>query len=779
MKSPLWETAAVCLCAILVHTASAQSPQSCVGTLVGFIPTFSTSGMTTLFLTVPPELVLNIRPVAGASWSFKFGGNRDRLNKLRPSIDFKQLGDTSFSADVGSPLVSPASALVSSAALAWSACCAVVLASCRARWAAALVATAALSHMALARPAFVCQNGELVVEYPAGAQVFINGAAVPTCGAATPSPQAVQQPTLAHSVADLGTFWFTSPVVVDLDAEQPCTNCKEIIACAGRACYVFDPSIKLLQKITLDYGDRSYAAPVVTDLDGNGKIDLCVAAGAYVFCYEWIKGQFVSRAGFPVFTAVGELRGLAAADIDHDGLVEVFASSTNSSTQIFAFKPDGKPVEGWPRYNTLTGATGDADPGNGVYDGRNGYGHSRYGSYGLNIGIGNIDDNADLEIMATYDDHQLQAFKKDGSAINMAATFTNPSKQAKGKPVTWGQATPRWTNATTDNGMWVTHACWPYPVGAGDNNTCKSSGTPCVSGGDEWLQFTQSPPTVVDLDYDGENEVAVVPTSEKGMNERCDGYKAMASVLTVFDGAYGNNGDAYATNLARSGLRHKGFDGDMPPRGSTATCQECTYTRTCTCRNKIYYPPGTVPALATGNIVGTEQPELITSLVDGKMYCFNYNGTTAWVFDFAAAAGIDPQVHAIESTEPVIADLNRDGKPEVIFATYGYPTNPPSKENNQHLFILSNEGVKLIDIKLNTKEAAGGDTRFNGNGNGPAGAPTVVDFDGDGTLEILLNTFDGRLLIYTVPGSSANCILWPSGRGGYLRKGQPDHVPNY
>ena len=48
----------------------------------------------------------------------------------------------------------------------------------------------------------------------------------------------------------------------------------------------------------------------------------------------------------------------------------------------------------------------------------------------MNIGIGcllqllhvtfqgNIDDDRDLEIITTYDNHQIQAFKKDGIAIS-------------------------------------------------------------------------------------------------------------------------------------------------------------------------------------------------------------------------------------------------------------------------------------------------------------------------------------------------------------------------
>ncbi len=64
----------------------------------------------------------------------------------------------------------------------------------------------------------------------------------------------------------------------------------------------------------------------------------------------------------------------------------------------------------------------------------------------------------------------------------------------------------------------------------------------------------------------------------------------------------------------------------------------------------------------------------------------------------------------------------------------------------------------------------------NGNGNGAPAAPTVGDVDGDGQLEVLVQTFEHAMDVYTVPGSAENCLLWSTARGGPLRMGQPNGI---
>jgi len=217
-------------------------------------------------------------------------------------------------------------------------------------------------------------------------------------------------------------------------------------------------------------------------------------------------------------------------------------------------------------------------------------------------------------------------------------------------------------------------------------------------------------------------------------------------------------------------MRHPGFDKEWPPIGNQITCYNCQINNTCTCRNNIYYPPSGVPSVAFGNLLGDSNLEMVFGYDDGTVSCYDSSATEQWKFSFANELQIDPQLSAISCSEPVIADLNADGIPEILFNTYGYPQQGL---NNQYLMILNNTGQLLYKVDLDTA-TTNPQGQYNGNGNGAAGAPTVADVNGDGQLEVLLHTFDGRLLMFTIPGSAPNCLVWPTGRGGYLRKGQPD-----
>ena len=106
----------------------------------------------------------------------------------------------------------------------------------------------------------------------------------------------------------------------------------------------------------------------------------------------------------------------------------------------------------------------------------------------------------------------------------------------------------------------------------------------------------------------------------------------------------------------------------------------------------------------------------------------------------------------------VAADLNKDGRPELVFGTYAL------HRRAGRLIVLSAGGHKLSVTRLRHQG-------HDGNGIGVPAAPSVGDLTGNGTLEIVLTTFDHGIDVYTVPGSGTGCLPWPTGRGNLLRNG--------
>jgi hypothetical protein len=145
---------------------------------------------------------------------------------------------------------------------------------------------------------------------------------------------------------------------------------------------------------------------------------------------------------------------------------------------------------------------------------------------------------------------------------------------------------------------------------------------------------------------------------------------------------------------------------------------------------------------------------------DGKLYAFGADGTQLWTFTFGT--GPSPYVGA---SEALIADLNAEGIPEIVFTTFcsGAPREP---ETPAHIVVLNNNGAELQRVELS--------------GRGSMAAPTIADVDGDGAPELIVSLKDtlgggmGGVQIWNLPGASTNCILWGTGRGNLLRQGVPE-----
>lgn len=533
----------------------------------------------------------------------------------------------------------------------------------------------------------------------------------------------VQRPTLLKHIETGETSWYCSPAIYDLDGD----GTKELVG-TFYSVFVWDSAGNLLDKMATNhyhYG-RIYAPAAVADLDGDGITEIVVGgSNGKVAAYEWRDRHMRIKPGWPALTYHGdatkpEIRSLAAADLNNDGPLEIVTSNTQTDSdqsQVYVFASDGQLFQppdltwhAWPRYNRQNGTGNDADS--------NGQGNHGYGCYGENIGVGNLNEDSQLEIVVTFDNHQINVFRPDGVSFLASDYFRNRATEYSGNRMNWGQFI-RWFDAGVEDNHYHLHqGPWPDPTT------------------NKWMQWTASPPNVIDLNGDGQNEVVAIANVER---DEGSGYVTKHFSVMVLEGGYGDG--------SRSARRLANWE-ELPGSGAPQDRSGLTW-----------YPPEGIPAPTTVDINGDGRPEIIAPMNDGFIYAFSANAQRLWRYDYTHGRSL------IYASEVTVADLNQDQEPELVFTTYGLPDSYAPGVPQGYLVILDARGQMLYDIKLPNQGT-------NGNGKGAPAAPTIGDLNGDGALEIIVQTFDGDLFIYTVPGSATNQLLWPTARGSYLRQGR-------
>lgn len=232
------------------------------------------------------------------------------------------------------------------------------------------------------------------------------------CRAAPGGGTAVAMPTLLTTLtASFQEGWLASPAVVDLDNDG--TN--EIVI--GRAQRLIAWRLPNTIAFNRTVPARIWASPVVADVvTASPGLEVFAASGSQVFGYT------ATGADLPGYPAAwrNELRALAAGDIDGDNDLEIVAVTTTPLDAggqrdiVMAWNEVGAAIPGYPPNTTGTSGCGATCFVTGGYD--------------QTLGLGNVDADAALEILAPHDNAYMSLHDGNGVAFDSSPIFIGRPK---------------------------------------------------------------------------------------------------------------------------------------------------------------------------------------------------------------------------------------------------------------------------------------------------------------------------------------------------------------
>ena len=463
-----------------------------------------------------------------------------------------------------------------------------------------------------------------------------------------------------------------------------------------------------------------YSSPAVGDLDGDGAPEV-IGASYSIFALDGETGALRWSADPPG----GRVwPGVVLADLDGNGDLEIATAygggyvhvHDKAGVLLWTRRPSSSELRGLSAFDldadgTLdlitTAAAGsrtntwvfahDGAPRPGWPQLSNDSGYA-WGVFNDNAAAGDIDGDGAAEIVVPSDVHYINSYEGNGAQIQAHAMYGD-----KG----WGRV-----------GVHVEHA-----VDLRGYAQCGFEHRP---------NFAHAPAAIVDVDGDGQNEIiAMGNVYDCGASP----YASLYEMPFIFRGD-------------RTRWAADGYDWEaIPVPDDKAAPLSEDY-------NVI---ESVMPNAVIADLDGDGEREILFASYDGRVHAYWLDKIEhhSWPY---AVHGTGPGTRF--ASEPAVADLDGDGRAEVLFTSW---TAKGSGQSGK-LHILNYQGNVLHEIDL--PGPYGGATW-----NGALAAPTLADLDGDADLEIVLNTAHSGFVAYDLPGTSAARLFWPTGRANYLRSG--------
>ena len=163
------------------------------------------------------------------------------------------------------------------------------------------------------------------------------------------------------------------------------------------------------------------------------------------------------------------------------------------------------------------------------------------------------------------------------------------------------------------------------------------------------------------------------------------------------------------------------------------------------------------PNPVIADLDGDGLPEILYASYDGRLHAYWLDKTEHGAWPYRVTKPGEGVVRF--ASEPVVVDLNHNGTAEVLFASW------PQKNSSTtgKLTMLDYMGNLLYELDL--------PAAVNGGWNGGLAAPTLANIDLDPDLELVLLSAHAGVIAYDLPESQGATILWATGRGSWLRSG--------